>query len=352
MAQITRALNMRHLRSEPTMHVLRWRNGHLIRSGRGLAFWYRPLTTALAEIPVDDRDLPFLFHARSADYQDVTAQGTITFRVVDPEMLASHVDFSVDPQTGQYRQTPLEQVAVLIIQLAQQIAWAYMVRTPLEDLLIGGVADLRSMVGAGLAADPFLAALGIETAAVRVEAIRPAAEVEKALQMPQRERIQQTADEATFARRALAVEKERAIEENELQNRIELARREEQLVAQRGQNERKRAEEDAEARRIEGAAAAQRHRVEAEARADAIRLVQAAEVEAEGARMDVFRELPPAVLMGLAARELAGKLQRIDHVNVGPDLLGPLVTDLIEAGTARLAAPKGVAAPGPEVTES
>ena len=54
--------------------------------------------------------------------------------------------------------------------------------------------------------------------------------------MPTREAIQQAADEATFQRRAQAVEKERAIQENELQNKIELARREEQLIAQKGQH--------------------------------------------------------------------------------------------------------------------
>jgi len=51
--------------------------------------------------------------------------------------------------------------------------------------------------------------------------------MEKAMEAPIRECIQQEADEAAFARRALAVEKERAIKENELKNQIELAKRDE-----------------------------------------------------------------------------------------------------------------------------
>ena len=51
---------------------------------------------------------------------------------------------------------------------------------------------------------------------MRVAAVAPTSEMEKALQQPTREAIQQDADEATFRRRALAVEKERAIAENEL----------------------------------------------------------------------------------------------------------------------------------------
>jgi hypothetical protein len=65
----------------------------------------------------------------------------------------------------------------------------------------------------------------------RVVALRPEPDVEKALQTPARELLQQETDRATHERRALAVERERAIAENELQNQIELARREEQLVA-------------------------------------------------------------------------------------------------------------------------
>ena len=40
--------------------------------------------------------------------------------------------------------------------------------------------------------------------------------------------------------------------------------------------------------------------------------------------------------MGLALRELAGKLQRIDHLNLGPDLLGPAFVNLMEAGARKL----------------
>jgi hypothetical protein len=42
------------------------------------------------------------------------------------------------------------------------------------------------------------------------------------------------------------------------------------------------------------------------------------------------------VLAALAMQEVAGKLQRIDHLNVSPDLLGPLVADLLAAGTRKL----------------
>ena len=169
----------------------------------------------------------------------------------------------------------------------------------------------------------------------------PTAELEKALQAPTREAIQQASDEAVFQRRALAVEKERAIQENELQNRIELAKREESLINQEGANELRRATELAAAERIAAEAKGERLRLEATAEAESIRLVQHAKVTAEQEQMEIYKDLPSNVMLGLAARELAGKLERIDHLNLSPDTFGPLLSNLVQSGTRHLEAQSG-----------
>ncbi len=55
MAEIRNYPLVRHFRTEPTCHVLRYRNGKLVGKGRGLAFWFLPMGAAIAEVPVDDR---------------------------------------------------------------------------------------------------------------------------------------------------------------------------------------------------------------------------------------------------------------------------------------------------------
>jgi hypothetical protein len=140
-----------------------------------------------------------------------------------------------------------------------------------------------------------------------------------------REAIQQKADEATFARRALAVEKERAIAENEIENRIELARREEQLVAQDGANARKREEEAATAEKIAAEAADERERIAARRNADTIDLVEAARLRAERERAEIQATVPPNVMLAVALRELAGELGNVEHLTVAPELLTPLI---------------------------
>jgi regulator of protease activity HflC (stomatin/prohibitin superfamily) len=325
MATITPFPLVRHLRSEPTYHVLRYRRGRLVADGRGLAFWFRPIHSAIAEVPVDDRELPFLFRVRSADFQELVVQGVITFRVADPAALAQRIDFTLDLVTGRWAQAPLEQVAGLLSQLAQQFVVDDLVRLDVRTVLAAGVAPIRDRIAAGLAEEPALTDLGIEVVAVRVADVAPSSELEKALRQPTREAIQQEADEATFARRALAVESERAIAENELQNRIELARREEQLVARNGANERLRATEQAAAERIEAEAADERARLTARRTADEIDLVEGARLRAERERAEIESAVPPEVLLALALKELAGRLPDVEHLSLTPDLLTPLI---------------------------
>ena len=347
MAEITKLLMFRHLRAEASAFVLHYRAGALVRSGRGLSFWYLPLSTSVAEVPVDDRELELMFHGRSADFQEVTAQGVLTYRVIDAEMLAERIDFGLDLATGRHLEEPLEKLGLSLGQLAAQLSQGVVATTPIRGLLESGCERLRDHIEAGLRADPGLNGMGVEIVSVRIGSVKPSSDVERALEAPTRESIQQAADEAAFSRRAMAVEKERAIQENELHNRIELAKRQETLIAQEGQNAQREATERSAAERIAEESAASKQgirteaaasatRLSAAARADAKRLEEAVRVETERALMDLHKEIPTEVLYALAARELAQKLEKIEHLNITPDLLGPMLGDLVKAGTKRL----------------
>lgn len=336
MAEIRSYGIWRHLRAEPSMHILRYRRGELVDSRPGLAFWFRPMATAVAEIPLDDRERSFLVSGRTRDFQEVSVQGTLTYRVAQPEQLARRVDFSIDLHHGRHLHQPLEQLADLVIQYAQTFALEYLNLTPLRQALQEGLAEIRERLDGGLREHPDLAAMGLELVAIRLANIAPSAEMEKALQAPTRESIQQEADQAAFERRALAVEKERAIAENELQNQIELTRREETLIEQEGLNEHRRVEDEAERKKVETAAAADRLKVQRAAEAEGITLTGAAHNKAERERMAIYQDLRSEILLGLAARRLAGNLERIDHLSLAPDSLTPLLASLMAAGRTKL----------------
>ncbi|MGW4636158.1 SPFH domain-containing protein [Nocardia sp. NPDC004415] len=310
MADISSYPGLRHLRGAPTVHVRHVRRGKVLHDGTGLSFWFRPGTAVLSEVPVDDRELPMLFHARTRDYQDVTVQLTVTYRCTDPETATSRIDFSIDPDTGTWRQDPLSQIANTLTENAQQHALEVLATLDLETALRTGVDKVKEAATRKLTADH----IGLAIIDIRVVAIRPDAEMEKALQTTIREKVQQEADRATFERRALAVERERAISENELQNQIELAKREELLVVQRGANTLRKAEDQARASRIAD-----------DAKADSIRKLAEAEAAGEKAHLDAYREIPQETLYALAVKELAGNLPEIGSITLTPDMIAPIL---------------------------
>jgi regulator of protease activity HflC (stomatin/prohibitin superfamily) len=328
MADIRRFLFLRRLRAQPTAYVRHQRNGTVVHDGPGLSFWFLPGTAALIEVPVDDREQPLLFHGRTLDFQDVTVQATVTFRVVDPGVAAARVDFGIDPELGRWTASPLEQLGGLLTELAQQHALDLLAHMPLRQALAEGLTTVRERVAEGLAGDARLRETGIGVLDVRVVAVRAEPDVERALQTPAREAVQQDADRATYERRAEAVHRERAIAENELANQIELARREEELVLMRGQNERRRAEEQAAAGRIQAEAQAEHQRLVAAGQADTTTLVGTADAQVEAAKLAAYRDVDTMVLLALAARDLAANLPSIGTLSLTPDLLTPVLARL------------------------
>jgi regulator of protease activity HflC (stomatin/prohibitin superfamily) len=317
MAQIKNFGLLAQLRSEASNHVIRYRNGRVVKSGRGVTFWFSPESASISEVPMDDREMTLYIKGRSKDFQDVGVQGTITWHVVDPELLAQRVDFSVGLATGEHQREPLQRIETRLNGLISQAVLQFMAETPVRELLDNGLDPLRARIELSLAEAVSLAEIGIAVVAVRLTNLSPSHELERALQTPTFEALQQKADQATFERRALAVDKERAIAENELANKTELARREKQLIAEEAANARGRA-----------TAAAEASQIAAAAEADRIRTVETAKAEAERAHVDIYEKIPAQVLLGLAAREFAGKLDRIEHLNVTPDLLAALVGEL------------------------
>jgi regulator of protease activity HflC (stomatin/prohibitin superfamily) len=303
------------LRSDASHYVIKYRNGRVRRSGRGLVFWFEPTTASIAEVPMDDREMAIFVKGRSSDFQAVNVQGTLSWRVVEPEQAAERVDFTIG-LNGEYFREPIERIETRLTGLINQVTLQYLGEATVGKLLDAGVDPLRARLEKALNSEPALAEIGLTVVAVRLNNLSPTSELERALQTPTFEALQQKADQATFERRALAVEKERAIAENELANKIELARREKQLISEEAENARNRATGVAEAEQIS-----------AEAQAQRTRTVEGANTEAEQARIGIYRDLAPSVLLGLAARELASNLDTIEHLNVTPDLLAAVMRE-------------------------
>src|SRR5919106_6740883 len=90
----------------PTTYVLQYKHGTVKRAGAGLSFFYYAPTSTIVAIPMASADVPFVFQEATADFQSVTIQGQLTYRVADPRRLASLLDFSVDNHGAYYSEDP------------------------------------------------------------------------------------------------------------------------------------------------------------------------------------------------------------------------------------------------------
>ncbi|MEM7167162.1 MAG: SPFH domain-containing protein [Planctomycetota bacterium] len=340
MATITKLAGLRHLRAEATQHILHFRRGRLVRSGPGLAYLFHPIAAAVAEIPVSDLVVDVAFRERSSDFQELIVHASITYRIADPETAATRIDFGINMKTGRWLEDPIERLATIWRERAQDAARAVIAAAPVVSLLEAGTDPIRDAITNTLHTAQDLPAMGLEFVAVQVVSLAPSSELEKALGTPARESLQEKADEALFQRRALAVENERAIAENELRSEIELARRREELITHEGDNRLLEVRQEAEAKRQAAQAKLEREELAARSYAEqtatraaadteAEKLALAVKAEAELRHFNIYENASAQLLLGLALREFAGSIEQIHHLNLSPNLLSDALLGLL-----------------------
>lgn len=331
---------LRFIKVQPTTYVLQYRAGKVIREGMGLSFFYYAPTTSLVSVPVASIDTPFIFQETTADFQSVTIQGQVTYRVGEPKKLAALLNFTLARDGETYLSEDPDKLPERVIHVLNVLARAELQKLPLRDA-IRASDDLVKMVKAGLVASEEVTSLGLEILGLSILAIKPTPETARALEAETREQLFREADEAIYARRNSAVEQERAIKENELNTEIAVENkkreiREAQMEAERAVQEKatlvKKEAMEAnigleEMRKDLVALAADNSRAEADARAYGVSGTMKALASADSKILQALASngMKPEQLIAFAFQELAGKADKIGQLNISPDLLRELL---------------------------
>lgn len=331
---------IRFVKVQPTTYLMQFKGGKVAREGAGLSFFYYGPTTSLVAVPVASRDQAFIFQHLTTDFQGVTVQGTVTYRVSDPHKAASMLNFALQADAQGYEsddptklpQRVLAAVEVLIQQLVQGMSLKEALRA--TERVAGRVAD-------SLGAHPEIVSLGLEVLGVFILAIKPTPETARALEAEAREEILRSADQAIFARRNAAVEEERAIRENELDTEVAVEEkrrliRETQMEAEASILRKKQELRQAE---LESDITIEERRKDFVERNGAnVRTLAEAESYRIGAVMKALESTDPRVVQALAATGMqpgqliaqafggiAEKAERIGQLNMSPELLQSLL---------------------------
>jgi hypothetical protein len=332
---------VKFIKVQPTTYVLEYRGGRVLREGTGLSFFYYAPTTSLVAVPIASSDVPFIFEETTADFQTVTIQGQVTYRVADPKRLASLLNYTLAADGRTYVSEDPEKLPERVIHVINVLARAELQKLQLREA-IRASDQLVAAVRAGLAGSPEINALGLEVLGLSILAIKPTPETARALEAETREQLFREADEAIYARRNSAVEQERAIKENELNTEIAVENKKRQIRETQMDAERAVQEKESllkrealetnigleERRKSLVALSADNARAEADARAYGVSTTMKALSTADTRILQALASagMKPDQLIAFAFQELAGKADKIGQLNISPDLLRELMT--------------------------
>jgi hypothetical protein len=311
----------RFVKVAPTTHVIQFRSGKIVRSGAGLSFFYFAPNSTIVAVPAGSTDAPFIFNEVTADFQAVTVQGHLTFRVANPRKLAGLLDFSLNAK-GSYDTDDPDKLPLRITHAAQTATRAEIQGRPLKTVLIEADA-IASRVRTALVGSPALEALGVEVLGFSILAIKPVPETSKALEAEARERLLREADDAIYSRRNNAILQERTIRENELNTEVAVQNKQREIEETRlaGQI-------SLESQRKQLVATeAENSRIRADAQAYAVEatIKPLAALDPKSLQVLAARSVDPRLMVAMAFQEIAANATKVGNLNISPDLLETLL---------------------------
>jgi regulator of protease activity HflC (stomatin/prohibitin superfamily) len=328
----------KHIQFDAMTYVLHFKNGNIKKEGRGLSFFYFSPNSSIVAIPMGSNDLPFIFSESTNDYQTVTIQGQISYKITNPKTLSDVLDFTVQ-DNGQYKKNDIEKLNQRLINEAQTATSSFIHGIKLKDA-IRSAKTIEESIIEGLKNSTAINMLGIEILGANILAISATPEMSRALETETREKLQQEADQAIYERRNFAVEQERKIKETELNTEIAIEEKQKQITEKKMESEVIKAENDRKLRemKLEADISVENQRkllIEEKTENDKI------EAETQGyvieATLKPYKDIDWKILtalnnnpdpkfnISLAFRQLAENADKIGNLNISPDLLDSLL---------------------------
>lgn len=328
---------IRFIKFQPGEYVLKYKNGKIVKEGAGISFYYYAPTTSIVVIPMGSMDVPFIFEEVTSDYQNVTVQGQIAFRIADQKKIAKLLNFTLDLKRGKgYVSDDPQKLQQKVINIVQVMTKKTIESLPLKDAIKSSEVLAKNILN-DIKQNEVVNLFGIEILDLSILAITPNKETARALEAQTREQILKKADEAIYERRNASIEQERRIKENEFNTEIAIETKkrqvkETQLEAERAVQQKENqlreeqlqfdtALEDKKKELIN--LTVENTKTQADAKAYELSAVMKS---LQGIDANVIQALAsigmePGKLIALAFQGLAENASKIGQLNISPDLL-------------------------------
>ncbi len=331
--------NFKFIKANPNTYLMHYRNGKLVRAGAGLAFNYFAPITSLVAIPLSSHEAGFMFGETTADFQHITIQGTVIYRIGEADKVAEQLNYGLDSKTQQYLSDDPRKLESRILNHIQVTLRPFVQALPLKRALTASDSIVKAM-RTRLNESALLNRLGIVVEDFAIIAIKPQPETAKALEAEVRETLLREADEAIYVRRNAALVLEREVKENELQTEQAIEQKQRQISETKMETERL-VQEKANVIAMQK----MESKIELENKKQALvglatdNTKKEADAKAYGlaAVMDALSKVDPKVLESLAQanmdaeklfanafKSLADQSQKIGELNFSPDFLNQM----------------------------
>ena len=151
---------IKFIKVPPTSYLIQYRKGSVVLEGPGLSCFYFAPLTSLVIVPMASVEAPFIFNEVTADFQAITIQGQVTYRVEDPKKLAQLMDFTIDSRGRNYVSDDIEKLPKRVVNLIQVLMRAEVQNLPLRSALSASDRLVKTVM-AGLISAKEVAALGL-----------------------------------------------------------------------------------------------------------------------------------------------------------------------------------------------
>lgn len=332
--------NFKFIKFLPCDYVIRYKKGKVIQEGAGISFIYYAPNTSVEIVPIASADVPFMFEEVTDDFQTVTVQGQMTYRIIDYRKMSKIMNYTYDLKSHNYLNNNAQKISQRLVNIAKVLTKKHIEVISLKEA-IKSSETLAQKITSELPDNQEIKNLGIEIMGFSILAIMPNKETARALEAQAREEILKKADEATYERRNASIEQERKVKENELNTDIAVETKKKQI--QETQLEAKRLVMQKE-NQIKDEQMGYETALEEKKKQLVELSVSNAKAQADAkayeltAMMKAFSGIDPSVMNSLASigmnpdkliavafQELADKADKIGQLNISPDLLQGLL---------------------------
>ena len=302
----------KYIKFQPNEYVIQYSRGKIKKKGTSLSFYYFAPKTSLVVIPIGSKDVPFVLEELTSDFQTVSVQGNLSYRIVDMDKISNLLNYTYNPLSKFYLSDDPMKLPQRVINMVSVLIKKHVEKMELKQS-IQSTEQLARRVFEDLESNQEFNNYGLELLGLSILAVTPAKETSRALEAHTREEILKKADEAIYERRNAAILQERKIKENELNTEIA-------IVAKKREIEHEKIKKEFVTLEMENCKA------KTDAKVYELNLIMEALKNTDQNTLKALINIGKnsSELIALSFQDIANNASKIGELNISPDLLNQL----------------------------